>query len=76
MARDKHKTISYSSQYTLASSEPNSPTTTSPRYTNTPENQEIGLKPYLINIIESFKKDINNSQNQQIRKGNLQIHLE
>jgi chromosome segregation ATPase len=43
-----------------ASSEPSSPITASHEY-NTPENQEADLKSYLMKIIESFKKDINNS---------------
>ena len=45
----------------LASSEPSSPTTVSPEYTNTHENQEADLKSYGMKIIESFKEDINNS---------------
>ena len=61
MARGKLKTIRDRSQYMWASSEPSSPTTASPEYTNTPENQEADLKSYLIKIIESFKEDINNS---------------
>jgi hypothetical protein len=43
------------------SSEPSSPTTAGPEYTNTSENQESVLKSYLMEIIESFKEDINNS---------------
>ena len=53
--------MSNRSQYTWASSEPSSPITASPVYTNTPENQEADLKYYLMKIIESFKEDINNS---------------
>ena len=60
-SRDKHKTISNRSKYTWTSSEPSSPTTASPEYTNTTENQEADLKSYLMKIIESFKKDIKNS---------------
>jgi hypothetical protein len=59
--RGKHKTISNRNQYTRASSNPSSPTTASPEYTNTLENQEADLKSYLMKIIESFKEDINNS---------------
>ena len=44
-----------------ASPEPSCPTTASPEYNNTPENQESALKSYLMKIIESFKEDINNS---------------
>jgi gas vesicle protein len=61
MARGKCKTISNRSQYICASSEHSSPTTASSEYTNTPENQEVDLKFYLLRIIESFKEDINNS---------------
>ena len=61
MVRGKHKTLSNRSQYTWASSEPSSPTTASPEYTNTPENQEADLKSYLMKITEFFKEDTNNS---------------
>jgi hypothetical protein len=61
MTRGKLKTISHRSQYTWASSEPSSPTTASPKYSNTPENPEADLKFYLMEIIESFNEDINNS---------------
>ena len=61
MARGKCKTISNRSQYIWASSEPSSPTTASPEYTNTSENQEADLKSYFMKIRESFKEDINNS---------------
>jgi hypothetical protein len=44
----------------LASSEPNSPTTASPGYPNTPEKQDSDLKSHLMMMIEDFK-DINNS---------------
>jgi hypothetical protein len=40
----KHKTISNRSHVTVASSEPSSPTTTSPGYTNIPENNDADLK--------------------------------
>ena len=61
MAKGKHKTISSRSQYVWASSELSSPTTVSPEYKNTAENQEADLRFYLIQIIEFFKEDINNS---------------
>jgi hypothetical protein len=61
MVRGKRKTISKRSQYTWASSEPSSPNTASPEYTNTRENQEVDLKSYFMKIIETFKEDINNS---------------
>jgi hypothetical protein len=61
MVKGKHKAIRNRSQNTRASSEPSSPTTASPDYTNTPENQESVLKSYLMKIIMSFKENINNS---------------
>ena len=61
MVRGKCKAISNRSQYMWGSSEPSSPTTASPEYTNMSENQEAVLKSYLMKIIESFKEDINNS---------------
>ena len=57
MEKGKLKTISNRSQYTLALSELSSPTTASPGYTNTPEDQEADLKSYLIKI-ESFEENI------------------
>jgi hypothetical protein len=44
-----------------ASSEPNTPTTKSPGYPNTPEKQDLELKSYLVMLVEDFKKGINNS---------------
>jgi methyl-accepting chemotaxis protein len=61
MVKSKGKTIRNRNQNTWASSESSSPTTTSPGYTKTPENQESVLKSFLMKIIESFKEDINNS---------------
>jgi hypothetical protein len=45
----------------LASSEPNSPTIASPRYTTTPEKQDMDLKSLLMMMMVDFKKDINKS---------------
>jgi hypothetical protein len=61
MVRSNCKTISNRSQYMWVSSEPSSPTTASPEYTNPPENQESVLKSHLRRIIEPFKEDINHS---------------
>jgi hypothetical protein len=47
MVRGKHKHISNRSQYTWAYSEPNTPNTANPEYTNTPEIQEAELKTYI-----------------------------
>jgi hypothetical protein len=60
MMGGKHKNISNRNQGYLASSEPNSPTITSPGYTITPEKQDLDLKSLLMIMIEDFKKDINN----------------
>jgi hypothetical protein len=61
MAGGKHKNISNRNQGYLASSEPNSPTISNPRYTITLEKQYLDLKSLLMMMIEDFKKDINNS---------------
>ena len=61
MVKGKHKTIRNRSQNMWASSEHSPPTTASPEYTNTPENQKSVLKSYLMEIIEYIKEDINNS---------------
>ena len=61
MVRGKHKTISNRSQYMWALSEPRSPATASPEFTNTPGNQQADIKCFLMKIIKSFKEDINNS---------------
>ena len=61
MAKGKSKNVSKRSQGYLASSEPSSPTTASPRYPNTPEKQDSDLKSHLMMLIEDFKKDINDS---------------
>jgi hypothetical protein len=60
MTGSKHN-ISNRNQGYLASSEPNSPTITSPGYTITLEKQDSDLKLLFMTIIEDFKKDINNS---------------
>jgi uncharacterized coiled-coil protein SlyX len=56
----QHKNISNRSQGYLASSEPNSPTIASLRYTK-PGKQDLYLKSLLMMVIEDYKKDINNS---------------
>jgi hypothetical protein len=59
MVRGKGKNKSNRNQGYLVSSEPNSPTTMSPGYPNTPEKQDFDLKSQLIMMIKDFKKDIN-----------------
>ena len=60
MVKGKHKNPTNRNQGYLVTSEPSSPTTASPRYSNTLEKQELDLKSYLMTLIEDFKKDINN----------------
>jgi hypothetical protein len=61
MARGKIKNTNNRSQHNLAPLETSSPTTASPGYPNTSEKQDADLKSHLTKMIESFKKDINNS---------------
>jgi hypothetical protein len=61
MVRGKHKNIGNRNQYYLATSEHSSPTTASPGYPNTHEKQDSELNSHLMEMIEDFKKDINNS---------------
>jgi ABC-type uncharacterized transport system substrate-binding protein len=62
MAGGKLKNKSNRNQVYLASSEPNTPTISSPGYTITPENQDMDLKSLLMMMMmmEDFKKGINN----------------
>jgi hypothetical protein len=62
MAKGKHKNISNRNQDYLASSEPSSPTTVNPGYHNTPEKQDSDLKLHLMMMIEEFRKDIQEIQ--------------
>jgi hypothetical protein len=55
MARGKCKNISNRNQCYLATSEPSSPTTTSPA------KQDSDLKSHLTKMIEGIKEDINDS---------------
>ena len=73
MVKGKVKTVSNRSQNTWASSEPSSPTTASPEYTNRPEKQESVLKSYLMNKIESFKEDINHSLKERQKNTGKQV---
>jgi FtsZ-binding cell division protein ZapB len=61
MSGKKHKNINNRNQDYLTSSEPNSPTITSPGYTITPEKQDTDLKSLLMMMIEDIKKEKNNS---------------
>jgi DNA anti-recombination protein RmuC len=61
MVKGKCKNFTNRSQEHWASSEPSTPTITSPGYSKTPEKQDADLKPYLMMVVENFRKDINNS---------------
>jgi hypothetical protein len=61
MLKGKRKNLTNRNQEHWASSEPSTPTTTSPGYPNTPEKQDADLKPYIMMMVEDFKKGINNS---------------
>jgi gas vesicle protein len=60
MVRRKCKYISNRNQGYLASSEPSSFITASPRYLKTLEKQDSDLKSHLMVMIQDFKKVINN----------------
>jgi hypothetical protein len=61
MAKGKRKNLTNRKQEHWASSEPSTPTTTSPGYPNTPEKQDADLKSYLMMVVEDFQKGTNNS---------------
>ena len=61
MVNSKLKSTTNRNQGYLTASEPISPTTVSPGYTNTTEKQDLDIKSNRMILIEDFKKDINNS---------------
>jgi hypothetical protein len=61
MVKGKYKNLTNRNQDHSASSEPSRPTITNPGYPNTPEKQDLGLKSYLMMLVENFKEGINNS---------------
>jgi hypothetical protein len=61
MAKGKCKNLTNRNQDRSPSSEPSNPTSASPEYPNTPEKQDSNVKPYLMMLVEDFKKGINNS---------------
>ena len=52
MAKGKHKNVTNRNQGNMAASEPNSPTTASHGYTNTPEKQDLYLKALVMKLLE------------------------
>ena len=61
MAKGKCKNLSNRNQDYSPSSEPRTPTSVSPGYSNTPEKQDSDLKSYLMMMVQDYKKGINNS---------------
>jgi hypothetical protein len=61
MAKGKHKNLTNRNQDHSPSSEPSTPTSPSPGYTNTPKKLDQDLKAYLMMMVEDIKKDFNNS---------------
>jgi cytochrome c551/c552 len=60
MAKGKPKNLTNKNQNHLASSEPTTPNTVCPGYSNIAKKQASNLKAYLMMLIENFKKGINN----------------
>jgi hypothetical protein len=61
MAKGKHKNLINRNQDHSPSSEPSTPTSSSPGHPNTPEKLDQDLKAYLMILVEDNKKDFNNS---------------
>jgi hypothetical protein len=60
MAEVKCKNLTNRNQDHSPSSEPSTPTSTSPRHPKTPEKLDLDLKAYLVMMVEDIKKDLNN----------------
>jgi chromosome segregation ATPase len=61
MVKGKRKNLTERNQDHSTSSEPSTPTSTSPGHPNTPEKLHLDLKAYLMMVVEDIKKDFNNS---------------
>ena len=61
MEKGKHKNHTNRNQDHSPSSEPSTPTSTSPGYPNTPKELEPELKAYIMMMVEDIKKGLNNS---------------
>ena len=61
MVKGQLKNLTNRNQGYLTSSETSFPTTLSPRYSDTPEKQDLDFKSHLMRLREDFKKDVNNS---------------
>jgi hypothetical protein len=73
MVKGKHKNLNNRNQDYLESSEPSTPTTTSPGYPNRQEKQDMDLKSYLMMLVQDFKKNINNSLKEIQKKTNKNL---
>ena len=58
MAKGKCNNVINRNQGNMAASEPNSPTTASPEYPNTPEKQDLDLKSLVMMQLQEHMKDI------------------
>ena len=61
MAKGKRRNLTNRNQDHSPSSEPSTPTSSSPGHPNTPENLDLDLKAYLMMMVEDIKKDFNDS---------------
>jgi hypothetical protein len=61
MAKGKLKNLTNRNQDHSPSSEPSTPTSTSPGHPNTPKKLDQDLKAHLMMMVEDIKKDFNNS---------------
>jgi chromosome segregation ATPase len=61
MVKGKCKNLTNRNQDHSLSSEPSTPTSSSPGHPNTPENLDPDLKAYLMIMVDEIKKDFNNS---------------
>ena len=61
MAKGKRKNPTNRNQDHSPSSEPRTPTSPSPGHPNTPEKVDLGLKAFLMMMVEDMKKECNNS---------------
>ena len=68
MAKGKHKNLTNRHQDHSPSSEPNTPTSASPGYPNTPGKLDPDLKAYPMMMVEDIKTDFNNSL-KEIKEG-------
>jgi hypothetical protein len=73
VARGKLKHISNKKEFYLATSEPSSPTTASPRYPNTFLKQDSDLNSHFMKMTEDFKKDITNSCKEMQKNTSKQV---